>query len=58
MFGPVFVVVAFFICLFLSWLVCNVGGSCKPIEFGVTATIGVIVFIILVKILQSQTVFP
>lgn len=58
MLGPIFVIVAFFICLFMSWFICPTGGQCKAIEFGLTAMAGVIIFVILMMILKTYPILP
>ncbi|MBI4358990.1 MAG: hypothetical protein HY577_00135 [Candidatus Nealsonbacteria bacterium] len=58
MFGPIFVIIAFFICLALGYIVCRFGGQCAQMEFGMTAMIGVLIFIIIILFLQRYTVSP
>ena len=58
MFGPIFVIIAFFICLALGYMVCRFGGECKPLEFGMTTMVGVLIFIILILFLQKYAAAP
>ena len=58
MFGPIFVVVAFFICLFMSCFVAITGGQSKVTEFGLFAMAGVAIFVILATILKAYPILP
>ncbi|MBU4350824.1 hypothetical protein L6250_01410 [Candidatus Parcubacteria bacterium] len=43
MFGPIFVIIGFFVCLFFGYFFCKLGGYCKANEFGVSAIIAVFI---------------
>ena len=58
MFGPIFVIIAFFICLTLGYMVCRFGGQCEQMEFGMTTMVGVLIFIILILFLQKYAAAP
>lgn len=58
MLGPIFVIIAFFICFILGYMVCRFGGQCAQMDFGLTATIGIILFIILLLFLQKYAAAP
>lgn len=53
MFGPIAAIVAFFLSLGLSYFVCKTGDECKPLDWGVSATIGLIIFLALIMFLRS-----
>jgi hypothetical protein len=54
MFGPLFVIIAFIICLFLTSMACRFGGHCDQLHFGVNATIGIIIFLVVIYLLKGQ----
>ena len=58
MFGPIFVIIAFFICLALGYMVCRFGGQCNQMEFGMATMVGVLIFIILILFLQKYAAAP
>ena len=58
MFGSIFVIVAFFICLFMAWFVGITGGQSKVTEFGLLAMVGVAIFVILMEILKAYPILP
>jgi len=58
MIGPIFVIIAFFVCLALGYMVCRFGGQCEQMEFGIAAIIGVFIFIILILLLQKYSGTP
>jgi hypothetical protein len=57
-FGPILVIVGFFLCLFLSQMICRTTDACGPLKFGMPATLGVIIFLIAVAVLKSQLGTP
>ena len=58
MIGPIFVIIAFFVCLAFGYMVCRFGGQCEQMEFGIAAIIGVFIFIILILLLQKYSGTP
>ncbi|MDP2927080.1 MAG: hypothetical protein Q8N65_03040 [bacterium] len=58
MIGPIFVIIAFFICLALGYMVCRFGGQCQQMEFGIAAIVGVLIFIVLILLLQKYSGTP
>jgi len=58
MFGPILVIIGFFVCLFLGIYFCKAGGHCKSNEFGVSAIIGVFIFAVLMIVLKIYLPAP
>jgi len=58
MFGPIFVIIGFFICLFLGIYFCKAGGNCGANEFGVNAIIWVFLLAILIIVLKTYLSTP
>jgi len=58
MFGSIFVIVAFFICLFMAWFVSITGGQRNVPGFGLLAMVGVAIFVILMEILKAYPILP
>jgi len=58
MFGSIFVIIGFFVCLFLGIYFCKAGGHCGDNEFGISAIIGVFFLAILIIILKIYSSAP
>jgi tetrahydromethanopterin S-methyltransferase subunit E len=54
MFGPIAAIVAFFVSLALSFFICKTGDECKQLNWGISATVGLIVFLALIMFLKSH----
>lgn len=58
MLGFIFIIVAFFICLAVSMFVCRYAAVCAPLEFGITATIGIFVIVLVIVFLRTYAPAP
>jgi len=58
MFGPIFVIIGFFVCLFLGFLFCKMGGHCGDNEFGISAIIAVFILAGLLIVLKIYLPVP
>jgi len=57
MFGPILVIIAFFLCLFLGWFVCRTGGECeKPARQGPRMFLVAVIAVIIILLIQRY--FP
>ena len=58
MFGPIFVIIGFFVCLLLGIYFCKAGGHCGDNEFGISAIIGVFFLAVLIIVLKIYLSAP
>jgi len=58
MFGPIFVIIGFFVCLLLGIYFCKAGGHCGDNEFGISVIIGVFFIAILIIVLKIYSSAP